>query len=549
MDFRVAPDIATHRRMGVRAALFWSITPLAIFALAIVGVQLKVPGLELAIWWPAAGASMWFVLRVHTWSERWIALALIFVATFAANLTGARGVLICVVYGLVNALEPLIVSALLTRGGRFELRRLVDGMRFVGVALVGAILLGILVGIANVVLNDGDYLAPSALATASHLSAVLLIAPFAVLPPRIIERVGTGEFGAQSFLLAVALIAGFWPTQHLPLGYLSFAALAWGALRFPVALAFTQSLIVAVVVAGVTVNGAGSFADPSRSPVDTAIITVTYLCTIGAFMLLIVTARYENRVATFAIVRLAREREAAERERATALAQQLELERQREDFVATTSHELRTPVTIIAGYADLLAEEELPQPHGGWVEAIRRHSQRLGVLLNDLVTASNIEGPSAPARLPLRRLVRDVIAAHNPMALARGVELRGDVPDICVLADGADARRALGNLVGNAVTFVGEGGTVEISATKVDERVIVSVVDDGPGMSAVTLSHAFEKFYRGPEAEALSSPGTGLGLSIARQLANRNGGDVTLTSERGRGVRASLVLPAAAASS
>ncbi|MEU2204802.1 ATP-binding protein [Microbacterium oleivorans] len=129
-------------------------------------------------------------------------------------------------------------------------------------------------------------------------------------------------------------------------------------------------------------------------------------------------------------------------------------------------------------------------------------------------------------------------------AVARRTDLVTTRSGLHVTAVESDARRALWSLVANAVTFA-EAGTVEVSARRAGDDVTIVVSDDGPGMSPTTLANAFQRFFRGPEAEGRTASGIGLGLATARDLARRNDGDITLTSTPGEGVVATLRLPSA----
>ena len=264
--------------------------------------------------------------------------------------------------------------------------------------------------------------------------------------------------------------------------------------------------------------------------------------------MLLSSARYETLARATAALELTRAQAEVQRERAAALADRLELERQRQDFVATTSHELRTPITSILGYSDLLRESEAATPERDWIEIIHRNATRLGDLVEDLLALGHGEAaPSAltPVDVAAPDLIADVLCTHEPLAMARRLDLTHSAPaDTVMRVDRGDALRALGNLVSNAVKFTPEGGRVLVEASRVDGEVVFTVTDTGPGMSPATLARAFDRFYRAPDAETQNTPGTGLGLAIVRELAERNGGRVDLTSPEHGGVRATLAFPA-----
>jgi signal transduction histidine kinase len=132
-----------------------------------------------------------------------------------------------------------------------------------------------------------------------------------------------------------------------------------------------------------------------------------------------------------------------------------DLERQRQDFLSTTSHELRTPITIIAGYSELLSDAELPAEAGAWVDAIHRNTGRLAGMLDDLLAFSRTQAERPrPLEIAASDLVHEVVAHHTGSATARSIEVDIDTAEgMAVFADRDDAARALGNLLSNAVKF------------------------------------------------------------------------------------------------
>jgi signal transduction histidine kinase len=227
-----------------------------------------------------------------------------------------------------------------------------------------------------------------------------------------------------------------------------------------------------------------------------------------------------------------------------------DLERQRQDFLSTTSHELRTPVTIIAGYSELLAESELPVEAATWVDAIHRNTNRLATMLDDLLAFSRTQAEQPrPVEVAASELVSTAIARHIDAATARALALTvAPITDLMVIADRDDAARALGNLISNAVKFTPDEGSIHIETARVADDVMITVGDTGPGIGPDGLVQAFDPFYRGAQSEVRAMAGTGLGLPIARMLARRNGGEVMLVSLPGLGTKATLLLPRAGAS-
>lgn len=527
-----------------RQALFWIGTPVATFALGIFGASLHAPGLLIAPWWPAAGVSLWFALRARP-EHRVIALLLVFVSTSLANAATGRPFPLCIIYGALNTLEiALILTGIRAWRSDFRLVSLTSAARFVISVLASSALFGVAISLTGVLLLSADFLPTAIIAFASHSSAIMLIASFAMLPPRRAERMNPLEFIAHTVVAAVAIFIAFGPVANAPLAFLVFAVLVWGALRFPMEVALTQSLVVAAVVLTLVLSQRGSFAGGEIDALETAVTLVTFMSTIGLFTVLVVASRYEGRISAEIALNAANEIAEAERERAAALGLQLDLERQREDFVTATSHELRTPATNILGYSELLVGADLPDEPADWSRAVHRSATRLKLLLDDLHQSAGMAG-TAIEPVSVDAIIADVRAAHLPDADARGTAIETPTQSgLTALASAIDARRALWGLVSNAVKFGGDGRVV-VTARRDGATVVVAVEDAGPGMSPDTLANAFDRFYRGAEAEAASAAGLGLGLANARELARRNHGDVVLDSRPGHGTIASLVLPLA----
>lgn len=540
----------------------WLLGALGILGLALLGVSFSIPGIPLAVWWPAAGFSVWFALKAAP-RERWIAVLVILVVTALGNALAGRDPVLCALYGAANALEVGLVVGLLAQRTRATARRLHfpvtttrrfhldsanNALYFTLAAALGSISTGVIIGITASVISGGWTPLTGVFAGASHCAAILLIAPFAVLPPPLATRVHPTEIAAQTLLLAGMITLTFSALTSLPGAFLIFGLFTWAVQRFPLRVVYPQALATAVIVLLLTVMGEGAFIDRADSPLETAAVTVVFMTSLAALTVLLASARYETLARSTAALELTRAQAEVERERAAALADRLELERQRQDFVATTSHELRTPITSILGYSDLLRESEVNSPEREWVEVIHRNATRLSDLVEDLLALGHDEAaPSAlsPVELAAQELIDDVLSTHEPLAMARRLQLvhRGQA-HLLMRVDRGDAVRALGNIVSNAVKFTPEGGRVLVEASREDGDVVFTVTDTGPGMSPATLARAFDRFYRAPDAETQNTPGTGLGLAIVRELAERNGGRVDLTSPEQGGLRATLAFPA-----
>ncbi|MCK6079058.1 MASE1 domain-containing protein [Microbacterium sp. EYE_5] len=539
-----APPIERVRSGGRRRPwIFWIAVPLGIFALGIAGLTLRAPDLPIAIWWPAAGLSVWFALRSAPSQRAW-ALVAIFAATAASNAVAGRPWPLALLFGLANTLEAAVVIGALGRArDGFRLMDLTHAVRFVVASFVGAAVLGTVVGTLSVLFLGSTFFPVSVVAFASHSSAIMLIGGLAILPPRSPLPVRPLEVAIFCVTVGLTIAVAFGPVAYAHLSFLVFAVLAAGCLRFPFRVSVALSLVVCVAILLLTITAGGTFSFGDLDRTASAVTLVVFMSSVAVFTLLVAAARYDARRTALLAVRAAEDVAVAERARAAALAQQLDLERQREDFATVAGHEFRTPLTNIVGYTDLLQDSPLDDEQRSWADAISRGAGRLTGLLDDLAIE---RAGGERGVVPLDAVIADARAAHTPEATARRTEIRVVPTEERALADDADVRRALWSLVSNAVTFA-EAGVVTISAARSGDHVEISVIDDGPGMSPETLANAFERFYRGREAEGRSAGGLGLGLASARDLARRNGGDVTIDSRPGHGVTAVLSLPAAPA--
>lgn len=227
----------------------------------------------------------------------------------------------------------------------------------------------------------------------------------------------------------------------------------------------------------------------------------------------------------------------ANRQLARSNLELLETDRMREALVDNVTHDLRTPLTAIQGASDNLLDGiagALSADQREYVEIVRDHTTRLARTVNELLQAARIQGGQVelePAPLDLCSVVADIVSSLQPLARERGIQLEVQGCDARVVADRDKLRRAVENLVSNALKFTDDEGRVSVEVTPQQDAVEVSVQDTGNGIPEEELPRLFERFYRG----ASGKPGTGLGLSIARNLVRLHGGDITVASELGRG--------------
>jgi signal transduction histidine kinase len=224
------------------------------------------------------------------------------------------------------------------------------------------------------------------------------------------------------------------------------------------------------------------------------------------------------------------------------------LETVRQDFAANVSHELKTPLTVVHGFAETLAlDPDLPAAQRRhFAEAIVSNAARMQRIVDDLLDLARIESGGwvpNPAWVDAPGLVRDAFTTVEPAAKAKGLQLVADTGGAArVYADPTAARQVLCNLVENAVRYTGTG-TVTVSAAPEDGGVWIRVSDTGVGIAPEHLSRIFERFYRVDPSRSRNEGGTGLGLAIVKHLVEAHGGRVQAVSELGRGTTVSVFFP------
>jgi two-component system phosphate regulon sensor histidine kinase PhoR len=227
------------------------------------------------------------------------------------------------------------------------------------------------------------------------------------------------------------------------------------------------------------------------------------------------------------------------------------LEAVRRDFVANVSHELKTPVTSIKGFAETLEDGALEDPAAArrFVRIIAGQADRLNSIIEDLLALSTLEQSTDSPLLQLEEAdLCDVVAVAlevcGPKAEAKHIDLREECPG-CLTSRVSPPllEQAVVNLVDNAVKYSAEGSEVLVSLTESSDEIVVSVHDEGQGVAREHLPRLFERFYRVDKARSRDLGGTGLGLAIVKHIAQIHGGRVSVDSVLGRGSAFRIHLP------
>ena len=228
------------------------------------------------------------------------------------------------------------------------------------------------------------------------------------------------------------------------------------------------------------------------------------------------------------------------------------LDQMKNDFVNTVSHDLKNPITVIAGLADLmLMAGPGDERHRARSQVIRDTAQHMSELVSDLLDLGKIEAGLDPYREPtdLIPLIGEALRMVTPHAEARRIVLRADLPsEAWVSVVASRMRQALINLIDNGVKYTPEGGQVSVVAvfsagSGGDGTVTVRVTDTGIGIPARDLPHVFDKFYRVQDTATRGISGTGLGLAITKSIVDAHDGHIRVESVEGAGTTFVVELP------
>ena len=233
-------------------------------------------------------------------------------------------------------------------------------------------------------------------------------------------------------------------------------------------------------------------------------------------------------------------------ERVAKLEAERWLRRMQDEFITTISHELRTPIGFIKGYATTLLRDDTK-----WDDASRREfltiideeADRLHELIEDLLDSSRLKAGTMFMQLQpvkLDMILREIIVRSTARYASLSVQLEVD-HEVMVMADPIRITQVIDNLLSNAVKYA-PGSPVKISLTNSTECCVITIEDHGPGIAQHHLEHLFERFYRAPET-SVTTRGTGLGLYICQQIIEGHSGKISVSSELSKGTRFTISLP------
>lgn len=227
----------------------------------------------------------------------------------------------------------------------------------------------------------------------------------------------------------------------------------------------------------------------------------------------------------------------------------LEREKQiRQEFFSNASHELKTPLTSIRGYVELLESGMAMNEAAAqdFLKRIKKESVRMTNLVDDILMISRLESRGAETELVTIRtaeLLDEVAASLAPQAAERGVFIHKSCGTFTINADQRQMTELFTNLLSNAVKYNNEGGQVWITARKEHENMVLTVRDNGVGIPPDSLDRIFERFYRVDKGRSRKQGGTGLGLSIVKHVVNFYNGTIKVESKPGQGSTFTVKLP------
>ncbi len=231
------------------------------------------------------------------------------------------------------------------------------------------------------------------------------------------------------------------------------------------------------------------------------------------------------------------------------VTQEFEIQKMKSDFLSHAAHELRTPMTTILGYTELLLSRDYDKPvRDELLQTVQRQTGLIVTMINDLLDLARIEANLQPqmhfGSFNLAELVRELAGELTFDQQRWPVSLELPAEPVVLHGDRQKMRQAIMNLISNAQKYSPDGGAILIELEATADGVRLIVEDHGIGMTAEELSHVGEKFWRSDTSG--NSPGTGLGVAIVNEIAHAHGGRLEFQSTPGQGTRASLLLPQAA---
>jgi signal transduction histidine kinase len=225
----------------------------------------------------------------------------------------------------------------------------------------------------------------------------------------------------------------------------------------------------------------------------------------------------------------------------------VQLNQLREELLAVTGHELRTPLAVIRGYIELLLEDtDLTDVQRKHLEVVANRARQVGILVDDIFDLAKFSAGLESIDVQpvsLGDAVADVVEDHRPTADAADVAIEVDVSPVTVAADPVRLRQILDNLLSNAIKYSLPGGLISVTARCEGDTATIAVSDGGIGIPPGELEHVFDRMYRASSAKDRDIKGTGLGLSVTKALVEAHDGSISVVSRPGGGTEFTVAIP------
>jgi signal transduction histidine kinase len=474
--------------------------------------------------WPPTGIALVAILVLGRWV--WPA---IFAGALAVNLPIGPSPLGAVFIATGNTLAPLVATELLRRVGfRLELDRLRDAAAIIGLGALVSMSISASIGTSVLVLSGtvstSDFWSTWAVWWTGDAMGVLLVAPFllSLLPGSSGPALTKGSGAVFAGLLggiALATWALFQTRLHLE--YLVFPLIMVAAWRFRLRGAAPAALMASGVAIWSAVHGTGPFATGTLAQKMITLQVFNVCVALTSFVLATFVAtreRQEEITRLYAASNAAGEAKSA--------------------FLNMAAHELRTPITVLAGYLSMMDDGSLGRAPDSWavpLQILKTKTGELNRIMETLVKASQIDANVTPLNgqvIDLRNVVEEAVARARPRAdlLHADISTKLAIGALPVNADKEELGRVLDNLINNSLSYSAPPARLFIDVSRDSERALVRVRDDGVGIPEDQREQVFDRFYRGASPAVAKVPGVGLGLYISRQLAEHHSGSLVLES-------------------
>jgi signal transduction histidine kinase len=229
------------------------------------------------------------------------------------------------------------------------------------------------------------------------------------------------------------------------------------------------------------------------------------------------------------------------------------MEEMRQEFISNVSHEIQSPLTSIAGFAQALHRDDLSsETRNHYLNIIETESKRLSRMSDNLLKLTSLESNQHPfeaKRYRLDRQIRHLILSCEPLWQSKNIEMEVEMPELTISADEDLMSQVWINLIHNSIKFTPEGGMIQVKLAHKNDRIHFEIVDTGKGISADSLPHLFERFYKEDKSRDREGGGSGLGLSIVKKIVDMHGGEVYASNHREWGAMFTVILPNKEASS